>query len=589
MRGLTLRSRLLLWASSASAVPLILVIILVDLTFRANIRDQLQDGLVLARQVAESARAAQMDTHIYEASTLALDVRLRAAVSTGDPATVSQTLSELATVAPGGWAAVVTPEGSVLAHTGEAPQPELQGADDLVNEALYVDTGDLWVVDGALVEVAASAILFGASPLAVLVTGQNVDSQTATALEAAVGRPVAIVFGGLVVLGDEASRLDGEGRRALGTWPDAAGDAVELVDLGGERFFAAALPLLSIDGERRAVVVPLASYDQALGPSNALRVALIGILVLGLLIAISVSGFLSTAITVPVGRLLRETERLGKGDLEHPIVPLRDDEIGRLAESFEEMRVSLSVARDELIRAERLSAIGKAASAVAHDFTQPLSTIAGAIGLLRLDDGTADTGDHCFEAIEEELDRLQRMKQEIVEFARGESQLDAADVRVDSFLENTVSALRPQLAQRDVRLSIDHGFEGEWYLDSYRLERVMENLIRNAAAAIPGAGKIDIRSALSADGLVIEVEDDGAGIPADRIDEIFEPFVSFGKKEGTGLGLAIARNVVQQHGGSIDVASRPGCTRFKLTLPRRTGSAAPARGSAPTEPAAAGR
>jgi len=161
------------------------------------------------------------------------------------------------------------------------------------------------------------------------------------------------------------------------------------------------------------------------------------------------------------------------------------------------------------------------------------------------------------------------MKQEIVEFARGESSLDEADVRIDSFLENTVSALRPQLAQRDVQLSVSHGYSGEWYIDSYRLERVIENLIRNASAAIPGAGTIALRSGLDSDALVIEVEDDGSGIPPELLEEIFEPFVSHGKKEGTGLGLAIARNVVQQHEGTIEVTSGSDGTCFTVTLPRR--------------------
>jgi signal transduction histidine kinase len=284
-------------------------------------------------------------------------------------------------------------------------------------------------------------------------------------------------------------------------------------------------------------------------------------------VTFAVSGVFSRTITVPVGRLLQETSRLGHGDLEHAIVPLRNDEIGSLARSFENMRVSLKAARADLIQAERLSAIGKAASAVAHDFTQPLSTIAGAVGLLRMDGASEDVRDRCFTAIEGELERLQRMKQEIVEFARGESTLDVASVRIDSFLENAVSAMRIQLAQRDIRLSVQHGYPGEWTLDSYMLERVLDNLVRNAAAAISSSGTITIRSELDHDTLVLEVEDDGPGIPADRLDEIFEPFVSFGKKEGTGLGLAIARNVVRQHGGTIHVTSDRGA-RFTLRLPR---------------------
>ncbi|HSG09782.1 MAG TPA: HAMP domain-containing sensor histidine kinase [Longimicrobiales bacterium] len=575
MRSLSLRWRLLLWASAASAVTLIMVIVLIDVTFRANIRNHLVEGLTFARQVARDARASQMEARISETVTNAMDTRLRAAVATGDPATISQTLEEIFAEGGTAWASVIGTDGSLLASTPGAPRAHLSEADSLVEEALYFDTGDLWVVGEEMVEVGASAILFGASPLAVLVTGGPVSSEQVTDLEAAVGRPVAVLAPGSSILGMEAAGIPGMDWNDLQAWHGGAGDAVELLLLGEERFFVAATPMLSRDGQRRGTMVLLGSYDEALLPSKSLRAALIGIFAFGLLLTLGVSGVFSRAITVPVGRLLRETERLAQGDLEHTILPLRDDEIGRLAESFEEMRVSLKVARADLIRAERLSAIGTAASALAHDFTQPLSAIAGAVGLLRMDTGAPDGRDRLFEAIDGELERLQRMKQEIVEFARGESTLDEGVVRIDSFLENTVSALRTSLAQRDIVLTTDHGYAGDWYIDSYRLERVIENLIRNSAAAISEGGRVSVRSTCVADALVIEVEDDGPGISPDELDEIFEPFVSFGKKEGTGLGLAIARNVVLQHAGTIEVTSRPGCTRFSITLPRRTGAAAP--------------
>ena len=441
MKALSLRNRLFIWASVATTATLALIILLVDVTFRANIREEIEEALLFAGRVAEGTLVAQIDRHIHETATAALDTRLRAAVTTGDATTLAQTLSEVIPSESSRWAAVLDPAGSILAASPEAPRDRLAGAGELLAEARVFDTGDLWSVGGQLVEVGASAILFGASPLAVLVTGRPLGSPEISALEGSVGRPVVLVTAGDIVLGEEASRRLGHqpstAERLLSAGGGGASGA-QTLEFGDERFIAISTPLVSRAGESRADALLLASLDEALQPSNLLRLRLIGIFLLGLAVTFVMSGVFSRAITVPVDRLLAETDRLGRGDLERPIEPLRDDEIGRLAGSFDEMRLSLRSARSDLIRAERLSAIGKAASAVAHDFAQPLSTIAGAVGLLRVEE-SEPLRERCFTHIEEALDRLQRMKQEVVEFARGESRIDEANIRIDSFIENTVS------------------------------------------------------------------------------------------------------------------------------------------------------
>ncbi|MEM7414959.1 MAG: HAMP domain-containing sensor histidine kinase [Gemmatimonadota bacterium] len=562
MKSLSLRWRLLLWSSMASVLTLALVVLLVDVSFRSEIRSQLDESLLFALQVAEEAWASQVFEQSDMTANLALGP-LRAAVASGDGPTIRQTLNEVAPAA--GWSAVVTADAGVLAATQGAPVQALQNAQALVEEAMYFHTADVWQVGGYITRVGAAALLFGGEPIAVLVTGEPVEAEEVTALEALVGRGTAIVTDARPTFGSEAGRLDQQAASELAEWAARPDQGLELVALGGERFVTVANPIRSNEGDRLGTLVLLASYDEALAPSNRLRAILIVILVLGLGVTFGVSGLFSKGITVPVGRLLRETERLAAGDLDQPIVPVRDDEIGRLATSFDEMRTSLNTARSELIRVERLSAIGQAASAVAHDFTQPLSTIAGAIGLLRMDDSNPDARERCFRAIESELDRLGRMKQEIVEFARGEASLETASIKFDSFLENTVSGLREGLSHEGVIVRVEHGYSGDWCIDSYRLGRVIENLIRNSASA--EARSINLCTAFEGGELIIRLDDDGTGIPADLIDEIFEPFVTHGKKEGTGLGLAIARNVVGQHGGTIDVESAPGRTLFTIRLP----------------------
>lgn len=586
-------------------LTLLVVMALVDGAFRRQIQTDLEGNLDFARQVALGAWSAEMRAQVDASAAYALDPRLRAAVATDDRATIQQTLSEVFQTAPHSWAAVLTPAGTRMAATAGAPTQALAAADPLLSEARFFDTGDLRSRGGHLEVVGVSAVLFGADPLAILVAGHRVNEADLSALEDAAGRPVVLVGPTTPVAGSEAlasglapDLLD-EMAAPSETTPTPGGastpegastPAAPVRAIAGDeaRFLATAAPLTSPTQGQLGSLVLFDSLDAALAPADALRARLLLILVLGLLLTLGVGALFSRGITVPIARLLTDTERLASGDLERPIEPMRDDEIGRLAAAFEEMRASLKGARAELLRAERLGAIGQAASAVAHDFTQPLSTISGAVGLLRMGVASDEDREQCFDAIEGQIDRLGRMKEEIVDFARGKRDFEGAWIRFDSFLENTVSGLKSDLAARNIELKVEHGYDGEWWIDAYRLGRVVENLVRNAGAS--GAEQVVVRSWHREGVLMMEVEDDGSGIPTDLLDTVFEPFVTSGKKEGTGLGLAIARNVVVEHGGTIEVDSSPDGTAFTMRLPtvqsREATEAAAERPPAPASPPA---
>ena len=103
----------------------------------------------------------------------------------------------------------------------------------------------------------------------------------------------------------------------------------------------------------------------------------------------------------------------------------------------------------------------------------------------------------------------------------------------------------------------------------FRIRRVLENLVTNAAAAVGPGGRVKVRSAATPQGLRLEVEDTGPGIPEEVRETLFEPFVTFGKKEGTGLGLAIVKTLTERNGGTIRFESSSSGTRFLLDFPRR--------------------
>jgi signal transduction histidine kinase len=173
------------------------------------------------------------------------------------------------------------------------------------------------------------------------------------------------------------------------------------------------------------------------------------------------------------------------------------------------------------------------------------------------------------ETICREIDRLVGMCQEILDFARGTTNLARAPVVLDDFVMETVLSLAAELEQHHVELDVrlDHG--GTLCLDANRMRRVVLNLCCNAIEAMGSdGGTLRLATAAAAGGARIEVTDTGPGIPPEIVDSIFEPFVTHGKDHGTGLGLAIVKKVVEDHGGTIDVVTQQGeGSTFSICLP----------------------
>jgi signal transduction histidine kinase len=287
-------------------------------------------------------------------------------------------------------------------------------------------------------------------------------------------------------------------------------------------------------------------------------------------LALTFSVVLTKTVTRPVSKLLEETGRLGAGNLDEPIRPLDNDEIGMLATGFERMRVSLKDARAELIRTERLSAVGQAASALVHDFAQPVTLISAHVEFLAMSEGDEEADKKEIEGIRDGVRRIQTMMREVLEFARGEVRIDKTPTSVQGLLEEVARQSRPVVENSGLELQINHGYDGAWMLDYQRTTRALGNLVRNAAAAMAGSGSgstIRLRSSRLDQRLVLEVEDDGPGIPEEIRERLFDPFVTRGKREGTGLGLAIVKNIAESQGGRVGFQSSPKGTTFMVELP----------------------
>jgi signal transduction histidine kinase len=575
---LSLRQRILWWSVASSLAILLVAFVLVDEAFRSTILTDQRENLESGTRLAEELQRSEMDASLDHIATVAATPTLRAAIETGDSTTIQQNLDLLLDPAEAEWLAVATPNGTILAATPRTPARAEHSA-ALVRESRYYDTGDLWHDGDQLVQVYASGIFIGPAHLGTLIGGAPIGGTRVARLQSATQQRIAFLADGELAATDSA--LDERERRELvRVWSDGApADSLAAVDpertqvrefsLAGIRYLGATLPLPDATGRPVGRLVAFRSLHEAMRPARDLRLALLVIVVVSLVVAFGSSYLLSRSVVRPVNRLLQETVRLGSGDLDQPIHPERDDEIGKLAQGFEQMRLSLRHAREELLRAERLSAVGRAASAIVHDFRQPITVIQGYVKLLKEDLDDKAQCEEDLTLIESELARLDAMMGEILDYARGGDGIELSYGETRELLEEVVRPVRLLLEEKGISLRVDHGHAGGWQLDFPRTRRVLENLVRNAAAVVKPGGSVWLRSQQTGEGLRLVVEDTGPGIPEEIRENLFEPFVTHGKAEGTGLGLAIVKAFTERQGGSVGFETSNAGTRFILDFPAK--------------------
>ena len=574
--SLSLRQRILWWSMGTILVALLAAFLFMDTVLRSTILEDQRETLVAGTRLLQELQQSEVQQLQDLTASLSVTPTLRAAVETRDAATIRQNLDRLVEATDVAWLAVTDPDGALLSATAGAPTDRVAASERLAEEARFYDTGDLWVRGRRLEQVFASAVSFGSTRLGVLFSGVPVGPDRVARLQSATRQRVAFVADAQVVAGGD--RLDPAAEEDLvreWTGPDTTAAVADTVGgmvrdfrLADDRFLGAAIPLPDATGSTVARLVAFRSLDEAMQPATTLRLALLGIALAGILLAFAASYILSRRVTRPVNRLLEETVRLGSGELDRPIEPERDDEIGALARGFDQMRVSLRGAREELVRAERLSAVGRAASAIVHDFKQPVTAIQGYVGLLAVEGDDAAQRESDLKAIRSELDRLSEMMRDMLEFARGgEATVRKTAGSVAKLLDDVADSVRATV-DGDVRVEVEHGHHGDWTLDRKMTRRALHNLVSNATAEVGQGGTVRLESRSTEDRLELVVADDGPGIPPEIRDTLFEPFVTHGKKDGTGLGLAIVKTFTERQDGTVRFETSGQGTRFILEFPR---------------------
>ncbi len=307
-----------------------------------------------------------------------------------------------------------------------------------------------------------------------------------------------------------------------------------------------------------------------------------------ILVTAAISLFLSVMVNRPVQALVKTMKQAEEGNLDVRVKTRQKDELGRLAGSFNSMIAQLDATsqeverlhREQMMRAQRLASIGEMAAGVAHEIKNPLAGLAGATQVLSNSFGPDDPRYSVVQEMLKLTSRLDKTIQDLLVFAR-ESVPNRKRVNVNDVVEETLFFVNREAdgAGPAVDLELDPAIP-EIPLDPRQIQQVLLNLVINARQACKEEERVVVRTAarpvhgidreaVDPDAFVeVCVQDDGPGIPADKLQEIFKPFYTT-KNQGTGLGLPISQKIVEAHGGLLRVESRPGrgaC--FYLWLPR---------------------
>jgi signal transduction histidine kinase len=586
----TLTNRIFVTSAALAVVSIGVAITIVNVRVTREAESELQRGLQEAGRLVDQHHEMRVESALRMARLVADLPKLKASVDLADPPTVEPLAREYQDQVGSALLMVVHRSRRVLALEGtpDASAEALAGLPGIAEALAGRETTVFWPGAHGMVEVVTVPIFIGRpSPeiLGTLSVGFAFDDRLAGRFKDLTESEIAFALDGRIQAGTLPKTHDAllEGfLRSPGT---------SRLHLDGEEYLALARPLASSATERtgpappHATAVILRSRTQLLSFVGPLHTALAGTALVAVALAILLSYAVARTVTRPLRAVTAAMrEMAATGDLAHgarvpPPGRWTDEDARLLASSFTGMTEALAGFQRESGRRERLTALGRLSTVIAHEIRNPLMIIKTAIRTLR-QDGLAD-GERreALRDIDGEVVRLNHLVDDVLDFARP-IQFEFATVDVNEVCQAAASGAMSGIARWKVRLVLDPTLP-RIVTDRERLRGALVNVLTNARHALeardpfmaPAAeGEPDLQVMTEPAGrehVLITVRDRGVGIPAENLPRVWEPYFTT-RRGGTGLGLAIVKNVVEALGGTIAIDSRPSSgTDIRIELPQR--------------------
>jgi len=316
---------------------------------------------------------------------------------------------------------------------------------------------------------------------------------------------------------------------------------------------------------------------EARTPIAALKWLLAGFGFVIVVIAICSLLFILRSFTKPVESLTAAARQIAEGNLDVRFSLHRSDEIGELAKTLDDMKTKVKSSYDMLLASEKMALMGQIVAGIAHELNNPLTIVLGNTQLLLMRPREEEDV-KALKKVGESAERASKIIRNLLSFARHESP-ERKPTDINAVITRTLELHGYELRVRDISVELDlQRSIPSTMADASQLQQVFLNLIVNAEHAMidsNGKGRLYIRTRTEGSAIRAEFSDDGPGISEDNMRRIFEPFFTtkaVGK--GTGLGLSICQNIIQEHGGQIEVKSALGIgTTFVVHMPVQKQSA----------------
>lgn len=574
----SLSNRVFVGSAALATLSLGLAFLFVNARVSSQAEAELRRDLVEAATLVEQHRVTLSETFTRMTHLVADLPRLKAAVATGDPATVEGPAREYRDQINADLLVATDPAGRVLASSGAqlptlpVPATAANALDDL---AAWIPhpRGILQIASVPIVVAGETEELLGR-----LTVGFFMDDDTARRFRDLTGSEIAFVAGGRVV----ASSLPASTRPALETVASATNAAP--IRLDAVDYLALSRPMApGSDSAPAPYTLVLRARTESLQFLNALRIGLAGTMLAAVLLATILSYAVARTMTRPLSAVTSAMRDVAAtGDLTRKVSLQSgswDDEDARLlATAFNTLTDSVARFQRESVQKERLSSLGRLSTVIAHEIRNPLMIIRATLSTLRRDSIDDEERREAVQDIDEETQRLNRLVSDVLDFAKP-LRFELAEARLNDVCRASAEAAWAGHGTPAVRLELDDTLP-PIVTDAELLRRALVNVLTNARHAVEtaappaGAGDVLLRTRHDEARVVVTVRDTGRGIAKEDMPRIFDPYFTT-SRTGTGLGLPITKNIIEGLGGTLAVWSEVGDgTEIRIELPTRLPGAA---------------